>query len=187
MPATIITGFLYLGSYDTASRQDLLKAMGITHILNVSSWGWFACLTCDVWNLLPPGSDLGSAGAVAARAAAERLATVWADACPRTCVVSCVPCCAAVQTVPSCQALYKNTFVYHTLEHSPPDFQECFKFLGEAGGWCGDRFGAHAHARAGQSTAAGCARHHPLPAASVLHARAQTWSTSRRARCWCTA
>lgn len=37
MPATIITGFLYLGSYDTASRQDLLKAMGITHVLNVSN------------------------------------------------------------------------------------------------------------------------------------------------------
>lgn len=35
MPATIINGFLYLGSYDTASRQELLKAMGITHILNV--------------------------------------------------------------------------------------------------------------------------------------------------------
>jgi hypothetical protein len=36
MPTTIINGFLYLGSYDTASRQDLLKAMGITHVLNVS-------------------------------------------------------------------------------------------------------------------------------------------------------
>lgn len=36
MPATIISGFLYLGSYDTASRQDLLKSLGITHILNVS-------------------------------------------------------------------------------------------------------------------------------------------------------
>eukprot|EP00879_Flechtneria_rotunda_P019129 GHRR01020084.1.p1 GENE.GHRR01020084.1~~GHRR01020084.1.p1 ORF type:complete len:127 (+),score=7.16 GHRR01020084.1:180-560(+) len=35
MPTTIINGFLYLGSYDTASRQELLKAMGITHILNV--------------------------------------------------------------------------------------------------------------------------------------------------------
>jgi dual specificity MAP kinase phosphatase len=37
MPTTILNGFLYLGSYDTASRQELLKAMGITHILNVSS------------------------------------------------------------------------------------------------------------------------------------------------------
>lgn len=36
MPATIISGTLYLGNYDTASRQDLLKAMGITHVLNVS-------------------------------------------------------------------------------------------------------------------------------------------------------
>jgi hypothetical protein len=37
MPTTILNGFLYLGSYDTASRQELLKAMGITHILNVRS------------------------------------------------------------------------------------------------------------------------------------------------------
>jgi dual specificity MAP kinase phosphatase len=40
MPATIISGFLYLGSYDTASRQDLLKAMGITHVLNVRPCSW---------------------------------------------------------------------------------------------------------------------------------------------------
>lgn len=32
----IIPGFLYLGSYDSASRSELLKTMGITHILNVS-------------------------------------------------------------------------------------------------------------------------------------------------------
>ena len=37
MPTTILPGFLYLGSYDTASRQELLKAIGVTHILNVSS------------------------------------------------------------------------------------------------------------------------------------------------------
>lgn len=35
MPATVISGFLYVGSYDTASRQDLLKSLGISHILNV--------------------------------------------------------------------------------------------------------------------------------------------------------
>ena len=34
-PAEILPGFLFLGSYDTASRSELLKAMGITHILNV--------------------------------------------------------------------------------------------------------------------------------------------------------
>eukprot|EP00775_Hariotina_reticulata_P012671 gene12671-12798_t len=68
MPTTIISGFLYLGSYDTASRQELLKSLGISHILN---------------------------------------------------------------TVPNCPALYKNTFSYHTVEHAPPEFEECFKFLGD--------------------------------------------------------
>ena len=39
LPANIIPGFLYLGSYDTASRSEMLKAMGISHILNVSCVG----------------------------------------------------------------------------------------------------------------------------------------------------
>lgn len=33
-PSEILPGFLYLGSYDNASRCELLKAMDITHILN---------------------------------------------------------------------------------------------------------------------------------------------------------
>jgi hypothetical protein len=37
-----------------------------------------------------------------------------------------------LQTVPTCPALYRNTFTYHTVEHAPPDFEECFKFLGKA-------------------------------------------------------
>lgn len=36
LPTAVLPGFLYTGSYDTASRAELLKAMGITHILNVS-------------------------------------------------------------------------------------------------------------------------------------------------------
>ena len=36
LPANILPGFLYLGSYDTASRSEMLKAMGVSHILNVS-------------------------------------------------------------------------------------------------------------------------------------------------------
>jgi hypothetical protein len=35
MPTCIIPGFLYMGSYDTASRPELMKAMNITHMLNV--------------------------------------------------------------------------------------------------------------------------------------------------------
>ena len=34
-PSEILPGFLYLGSYDNASRSELLKAQAITHILNV--------------------------------------------------------------------------------------------------------------------------------------------------------
>lgn len=44
MPTTILPGFLYLGSYDTASRQELLKAIGVTHILNVSCGKGYLCL-----------------------------------------------------------------------------------------------------------------------------------------------
>lgn len=35
-PTEILPGFLYLGSYDNASRSELLKTVGITHVLNVS-------------------------------------------------------------------------------------------------------------------------------------------------------
>ena len=34
-PSTILPQLLYLGSYDNASRSELLKTLGITHILNV--------------------------------------------------------------------------------------------------------------------------------------------------------
>eukprot|EP00199_Chlamydomonas_sp_CCMP681_P006988 CAMPEP_0119115546 /NCGR_PEP_ID=MMETSP1180-20130426/51327_1 /TAXON_ID=3052 ORGANISM="Chlamydomonas cf sp, Strain CCMP681" /NCGR_SAMPLE_ID=MMETSP1180 /ASSEMBLY_ACC=CAM_ASM_000741 /LENGTH=265 /DNA_ID=CAMNT_0007104579 /DNA_START=24 /DNA_END=821 /DNA_ORIENTATION=- len=66
MPTAILPGHLYLGSYDTASRSELLKAMGITHILN---------------------------------------------------------------TVPACQALFKNTFSYLTVSESPPQFEQCHEFI----------------------------------------------------------
>ena len=35
MPSEILPSFLYLGSYDHASRMELLRAMGITHVLSV--------------------------------------------------------------------------------------------------------------------------------------------------------
>ena len=61
LPTCILPGFLYLGSYDTASRSEMLKA------------------------------------------------------------------------VPQCAELYKNTFHYHTTATKPPDFQECFDFIGGLG------------------------------------------------------
>ncbi|KAL4447664.1 hypothetical protein ABPG75_004883 [Micractinium tetrahymenae] len=65
-PSEIVPGFLFLGSYDHASRQEILKTLGVGYILN---------------------------------------------------------------TVPSCQALYKNSFIYHTVSGSPPPFDECYAFL----------------------------------------------------------
>lgn len=65
-PSEILPGRVWLGSFDNASRVELLKAMGITHILN--------------------------------------------------CVCNCQP-------------LYKNSFVYHTVSSSPPNFDECGEFL----------------------------------------------------------
>jgi hypothetical protein len=35
-----------------------------------------------------------------------------------------------VQTVPDCPVLFKNTFTYHTITVAPPDYDECFRFLG---------------------------------------------------------
>lgn len=35
-PSEILRDFLYLGSYDNASRSELLKTIGISYILNVS-------------------------------------------------------------------------------------------------------------------------------------------------------
>lgn len=38
--------------------------------------------------------------------------------------------CLLAQTVPACPELYKNSFTYHTVQTTPPDYQECFTFLG---------------------------------------------------------
>lgn len=43
MPTTILPGFLYLGSYDHASRLELLKTMGIDHILSVRAHSTACC------------------------------------------------------------------------------------------------------------------------------------------------
>eukprot|EP00887_Chlorella_sp_A99_P003068 scaffold9.g3068.t1 len=65
-PTEVLPDFLFLGSYDHASRSELLKTLGIGNILN---------------------------------------------------------------TVPTCQNLYKNSFTYHTASSSPPPLEECFEFL----------------------------------------------------------
>ena len=35
-PSEVIPDFLYVGSFDHASREEILKSLGITHVLNVS-------------------------------------------------------------------------------------------------------------------------------------------------------
>jgi len=35
----VLPGFLFFGSYDNASRTEVLKTLGITHVLNVRASG----------------------------------------------------------------------------------------------------------------------------------------------------
>ncbi len=44
LPSNILPQFLYLGSYDNASRSELLKTVGITHILNVRFYLWLSTM-----------------------------------------------------------------------------------------------------------------------------------------------
>ncbi|KAA3459201.1 protein-tyrosine-phosphatase IBR5-like [Gossypium australe] len=59
-PSLILPGFLYLGSYDNASRSELLKTQGITHVLNCLmenyatlnlAWYWitYSIIESDEW------------------------------------------------------------------------------------------------------------------------------------------
>lgn len=65
-PSAILANWLYLGSFDVASRCEMLKMLGISHVLN---------------------------------------------------------------TVPTSSNLYTTSFTYHTVSSTPPDFEECNKFL----------------------------------------------------------
>ena len=57
-PSEIVPGFLFLGSYDHASRQEILKTLGIANILNVSARRscCYCCLLAHVH--CSTGSDL---------------------------------------------------------------------------------------------------------------------------------
>lgn len=109
----------FLGSYDHASRQEILKTLGVAHILNVGAQV----------GLCVPGSPSrpGCLHAVSNPAPHALALPLMPPALP---LASC-----PLQTVPSCQPLYKNSFHYHTVSASPPPFDECYAFLGEA--WWG--------------------------------------------------
>ena len=44
MPTEVLPGFLFLGTYDHASRAELLKTLGIGNILNVRGPSWAVSL-----------------------------------------------------------------------------------------------------------------------------------------------
>jgi len=157
MPATIVPGYLYLGSYDTASRQDLLKAMGITHVLNVSASAWIQALhSCS------------------AQVHSSNNNTDWSLH---------HPCC--LQTVPSCPALYRNTFNYHTVSKNPPDFEECFGFLGKLPACQHDRLHVRLSAEDQCLEAAFLVWLSLCLVVVVVVVQMRCMGSSRR--CWCTA
>lgn len=48
-PSEILPEFLYLGSYDNASRSELLKTQGISRVLNVSFFGFYQEFDLNSW------------------------------------------------------------------------------------------------------------------------------------------
>ena len=122
----VLPGFLFLGSYDNASRTEVLKTLGITHVLNVRA---DAPQPPQPAHAVPP--SLASPAGPARRQHAN----------------------VRPQTVPACQELYRNSFAYHTVRTSPPDYQECFDFLGaRAGPLPSSHRGCFAHAVHGGPT-----------------------------------
>ncbi len=46
LPTELIPGFLFVGSFDHASRGEMLKTLGIGYILNVSCPACYLCAFC---------------------------------------------------------------------------------------------------------------------------------------------
>ncbi|KAB1208765.1 Protein-tyrosine-phosphatase IBR5 [Morella rubra] len=104
-PSEILPDFLYLGSYDNASRSELLKTQGISRVLNGLEYVIRSLSTvfCDIDNVKLQ----------------ERL---------------CINIIAGRQfythTVPACQNLYKNSFTYHCLQDDKTlPFDNAIQFL----------------------------------------------------------
>ena len=112
-PTLVVPDLLYLGSYDHAARAELLKAMGVKRILNVRA-----------------PAQRGCTRAREARGRSQRNMRARTRAPARR---SRAP--AATQTVPECQNLYKNSFLYHTASATPDapkqvPLDECVAFVG---------------------------------------------------------
>lgn len=67
-PSEIVPGFLFLGSYDHASRHEILKTLGIGYILNVGAWGvawvgdngWGTCMVGRAGCRMQPAGMVGA-------------------------------------------------------------------------------------------------------------------------------
>ncbi|GJP44102.1 hypothetical protein CLOM_g3506 [Closterium sp. NIES-68] len=111
----ILPGFLFCGSYDNASRSELLKAQGISRILN---------------------------------------------------------------TVPTCQNLYKNSFVYHTVQDSKViPFEECNEFIEQCQR---DQAKVLVHCMSGQSRSPAVVVGYLMRAKGVKLPEAVAWLKERR-------
>ena len=110
-PTLVVPDLLYLGSYDHAARAELLKAMGVKRILNVR---------------LP---------ACCGRARTRLWVALTGDARAPGGPARCSHARAVAQTVPDCQNLYKNSFLYHSASATPAapklvPLDECVAFIG---------------------------------------------------------
>ncbi|KAL9316173.1 hypothetical protein ACSQ67_017174 [Phaseolus vulgaris] len=120
-PSVILPEFLYLGSYDNASRSELLKTQGISRILNVwaqqspSLDGLIAHMIFLVWKIWWKA-------VLHLKPAYPNFLSVYFFVTPSNNLF--------LQTVPSCQNLYKNSFIYHCLpDDKTLPFDEAIQFL----------------------------------------------------------
>ncbi|WRX09701.1 Dual specificity phosphatase [Theobroma cacao] len=104
-PSLILPDFLYLGSYDNASRSELLKTQGITRVLNVY-----------VLNIVNHKFRTKQTISFISSSLLDVMtAKMNIDGC---------------QTVPACQNLYKNSFTYHCLQDDKIlQFDDAIQFL----------------------------------------------------------
>ncbi|MBA0875673.1 hypothetical protein Goshw_015885 [Gossypium schwendimanii] len=110
-PSLILPGFLYLGSYDNASRSELLKTQGITHVLN--EWGQ-SCKNISVSKNGIRDEEKMELGTVSTGYAFD----IGNHNCRKVDGVEIHSFSVFIVqfTVPACQNLYKNSFTYHCLQ-----------------------------------------------------------------------
>lgn len=105
-PSEILPGRVWLGSFDNASRVELLKAMGITHILNVRRCTTQAAVHCSVASVAIHSSSRLTAGFTCCRVTDEwDQCSACATASPCTRILSCIILFqAALQTLTSVES-----------------------------------------------------------------------------------